>query len=62
LGDSTLFARVDEVFASWQLMTPVLEHFALSSTKKPAEYTSGTWGPKEADELLKTDGRKWRLL
>ena len=23
-------------------------------------YASGTWGPKEADELLERDGRRWR--
>jgi len=25
-----------------------------------ATYESGSWGPKEADELLERDGRKWR--
>jgi glucose-6-phosphate 1-dehydrogenase len=24
------------------------------------KYAAGTWGPKEADELLAKDGRYWR--
>jgi glucose-6-phosphate 1-dehydrogenase len=23
-------------------------------------YPAGAWGPKEADDLLQRDGRKWR--
>jgi len=62
LGDNTLFARVDEVLTSWQLMTPVLESWAPLKGEELPSYASGSWGPKKADLLLKTDGRKWRLL
>ncbi len=62
LGDNTLFAREDEVFASWQILSPVLEHWATLGDKDLSFYPCGSWGPKEADELLKNDGRKWRLL
>jgi len=27
---------------------------------KLPKYAAGTWGPKEADELLNRDGRYWR--
>jgi glucose-6-phosphate 1-dehydrogenase len=27
-----------------------------------AEYVAGTWGPKEADDLLHEDGNSWRRL
>jgi glucose-6-phosphate 1-dehydrogenase len=62
LGDNTLFAREDEVFNSWKLLTPVLEHWAQNPISNFPNYPSGSWGPKEADDLLAKDGRKWRLL
>lgn len=62
LGDNTLFARQDEVFNSWKLLTPVLEHWAHNAPKDFPNYASGSWGPKAADEMIMKDGRKWRLL
>ena len=61
-GDSTLFARVDELLASWKLFTPVLEHWKKTPPKNFPNYSSGTWGPEEADALIERGGRKWRLL
>jgi glucose-6-phosphate 1-dehydrogenase len=61
-GDSTLFARVDEVMASWRLFNPVLEKWAEEKPKNFPNYEAGTWGPEEADRLLEKDGRKWRLI
>lgn len=62
MGDSTLFAREDEVFASWALLSPVLEDWKSGATKEIPNYPSGTWGPEEADALMARDGRKWRIL
>jgi glucose-6-phosphate 1-dehydrogenase len=62
LGDQTLFAHRDGVETTWSLYTPILEAWA---AKKPGvfpNYAAGSWGPECADELLKTDGRKWRRL
>jgi glucose-6-phosphate 1-dehydrogenase len=50
-GDATLFVRADEVEAAWKIFTPLLEH-----GPKVYPYAAGTWGPKEADELLGGDG------
>lgn len=61
-GDSTLFARDDEVLASWELFTPVLEKWHSEKGPHFPNYDSGTWGPHSADELLKEDGREWRRL
>lgn len=58
-GDATLFARTDAVKACWKFVQPVLEH-----KEKPEHlfgYAAGTWGPKEADELLQGDKREWRF-
>ena len=59
VGDATLFIRTDEVEQAWRIVDPVLtawqeQHVPL------ARYDAGTWGPPEADELLRRDGRRWR--
>ncbi len=61
IGDSTLFARADEVLASWKLLTPVLDFWSRSSPIFP-NYAAGSWGPEEADKLLARTGRKWRWI
>ena len=62
MGDSTLFARQDEVFHSWEIFTPLLEHWGKTKEKDFPNYEAGTWGPKAADEMMERDGRKWRLI
>lgn len=47
IGDTSHFARQDEVEAAWAIVDPVL---GLQTT--PYEYTPGTWGPPEADQLI----------
>jgi glucose-6-phosphate 1-dehydrogenase len=61
LGDATLFARHDFVESSWALITPVLEAWARDSGAI-STYEAGEWGPAEADELVASDGRRWRTL
>lgn len=61
-GDSTLFARVDEVLASWKLFDPLIKHWASTPAKNFPNYQAGTWGPPEADALLGRENRQWRLL
>jgi glucose-6-phosphate 1-dehydrogenase len=48
IGDTSLFARQDEVEAAWAVVDPVL-----SVDSVPFEYTQGTWGPKESDDVVK---------
>jgi glucose-6-phosphate 1-dehydrogenase len=62
LGDNTLFARDDEVFNSWKLLTPLIDHWKSAKPQDFPNYPSGTWGPKAADEMLAFDNRKWRLI
>ncbi|WP_420420849.1 glucose-6-phosphate dehydrogenase [Simkania sp.] len=61
-GDSTLFARQDEVFHSWKFFTPILEHWANTKPKDFPNYPCGSWGPQSAEEMIARDGRKWRLI
>jgi glucose-6-phosphate 1-dehydrogenase len=59
LGDSTLFARRDEVETAWAWLDPLLNAWA-SRPGGPDAYAAGTWGPRSADELIERDGRQWR--
>ena len=59
LGDSTLFARRDEVETAWEWLDPLLKTWA-ANPQAPDPYASGTWGPSAADDLIERDGRKWR--
>jgi glucose-6-phosphate 1-dehydrogenase len=46
-GDARLFVRADGVEAAWRIVEPVLQQ------QTPLYiYEPGTWGPKEADDLL----------
>ena len=58
LGDPTLFIRADEAEGAWGILDPVMRRWA--EEKKVELYPAGTWGPEEADELLRRDGREWR--
>ena len=60
-GDHTLFARRDGDEQAWGLVSPILEAWASGREPLP-EYDPGSAGPKEADQLLKRDGRRWRPL
>jgi glucose-6-phosphate 1-dehydrogenase len=57
-GDSTLFTRWDEVDFSWRYVDNILKVWRQSSEGLPI-YESGSWGPKESDELLARKGHKW---
>jgi glucose-6-phosphate 1-dehydrogenase len=59
LGDSTLFARRDEVETAWAWLDPLLNAWA-NDGRAPEPYPAGTWGPEAADTLIERDGRKWR--
>ncbi|HEX7897982.1 MAG TPA: glucose-6-phosphate dehydrogenase, partial [Planctomycetota bacterium] len=56
-GDATLFARRDADEQAWAVVDPIL-----SSKDEPAIYERGAAGPKEADDFIKRDGRRWRPL
>jgi glucose-6-phosphate 1-dehydrogenase len=52
-GNAMLFVRGDGVEAAWRIVEPVLQH-----GKPLYMYEPGSWGPKEADDLLDHD-RGW---
>jgi glucose-6-phosphate 1-dehydrogenase len=48
IGDTSHFAREDEVEAAWAIVDPVLQ-----GLPPPIEYLPGSWGPPQAEKLLR---------
>ena len=51
VGDGALFTREDAVEAAWAVVDPVLKNH-----QRTRSYRRGTWGPREADAIITTDG------
>jgi glucose-6-phosphate 1-dehydrogenase len=62
IGDATLFQRADMVEAGWSVVDPILDVWTALPPRKFPNYAAGTWGPKDADELLERDERQWRTI
>lgn len=60
LGESTLFARSDEVAKSWEIFSPLLKYWEENPPTDFPNYKSGSWGPEAAEEMMKNDS--WRIL
>jgi glucose-6-phosphate 1-dehydrogenase len=50
-GDGALFTRENAVEAAWAVVDPVLKNH-----HRARPYKRGTWGPKEADAIIASDG------
>jgi len=61
VGDQTLFTRQDDVEIAWQLLTPLLDAWQ-NDDSAPYEYPAGSDSFPEVDNLIESDGRKWRKL
>lgn len=53
-GNQTFFADAEEIETAWKFVDKLIE---VRGT--PHEYKPGTWGPKQAEDLIKEDGREW---
>ena len=49
-GDTSLFAREDNVEAAWRVVDPILR-----DVTPVYEYEPNTWGPAEADRIIEGD-------
>jgi glucose-6-phosphate 1-dehydrogenase len=54
MGDRTLFTRADGIERTWELVQPILD-----DPPEVLPYPKGSWGPKEADELIAP--HRWHL-
>jgi len=64
VGDASLFARTDSVEMSWQFIEPVLSTWARAKgdVQSFPNYSAGSSGPEQADELIASTGHMWRRL
>jgi glucose-6-phosphate 1-dehydrogenase len=60
-GDQTLFTRSDWIYEAWSIVDPLLKYSETQAAQDLPLYAAGTWGPKEAEELLARDGRAWHI-
>ena len=58
IGDSTLFARRDEVEEAWRIVDSIIAGWREAEVL-PLPYDAGGWGPSQADRILGPD-REWR--
>jgi glucose-6-phosphate 1-dehydrogenase len=58
LGEPSLFPVNEEVELAWEVLDPVLDHWA--EVGKPDPYEAGTWGPASAFDMLRRTDREWR--
>lgn len=59
-GDSTLFARDDEVETAWKFIDPILNAWNNNKKIKLYGYPAGTWGPESANSIIEGCGLDWR--
>jgi len=48
------------VEAGWSVVAPILDVWQALTPRNFPNYAAGSLGPKEADELIERDGRRWR--
>ncbi|MCX8035974.1 MAG: glucose-6-phosphate dehydrogenase [Candidatus Sumerlaeia bacterium] len=58
-GKPALFWRADSVEAAWRAVAPLIETRPEDLADRFPNYDPGTWGPPEADALIRRDGRRW---
>ena len=59
-GDSTLYARIDAVLAAWKFIAPIQNAWKNNPDIPVYGYPAGSWGPKEADDLIEGLEISWR--
>lgn len=60
-GDSSLFARSDEIENAWKLIDPIIQAWEQREDLVPAQYERGSWGPSQAMQLIGQSGRQWQM-
>ena len=59
LADASLFARADEVEAAWRVGDPIINAGKEQDAPRLLAYEPGLWGPDEAAEWMRAQGREW---
>lgn len=58
-GRQTRLWRADAVEAAWRAVEPLLATPAADLAQRFPNYAPGSWGPRQAEDLLRRDGRRW---
>ncbi len=58
-GDASLFSRSDLVETAWKIVQPILDVWKDHKAEDFPNYPFGSWGPKEAFNLLKPNHGRW---
>ncbi len=58
-GDAALFARSDEIEHAWKLVDGLLRPWEAMKMPPLHVYPQGSWGPQQAEMLIREDGHKW---
>jgi glucose-6-phosphate 1-dehydrogenase len=61
-GDQTLFARADWIDNAWSIIDPIAGRASSSTPPGLPGYSAGSWGPPEADHLIRESGKTWRQI
>jgi len=61
IGDATLFQRADMVEAGWHVVAPILDVWKSLPPRNFPNYSAGSNGPREADELVERHARYGRV-
>jgi glucose-6-phosphate 1-dehydrogenase len=62
LGDQTFFATGKGFQVTWRFVQAILEVWKKESQPKFPNYQAGSWGPDEANTLIRKDGREWLII
>src|SRR4029077_11386356 len=58
-GDSTLFPSDTFVHKSWEFIQGILDAWKDNARVPMRDYPAGSWGPDDADRLIRADGFEW---
>lgn len=61
-GDMSLFLRSDQIEISWGIIDPILQGWEQSGEPPLERYAVGSWGPREADDMIGRAGTSWRIV
>jgi glucose-6-phosphate 1-dehydrogenase len=60
-GDSTFFARADEVESAWKIVDPVIKKWEAEKPTDFPNYKAASSGPATAEAFINRDARRWYL-
>ncbi len=60
-GDQTLFPHSEWIYKSWQIIDPIIKKWESAPWLDFPNYKAGTWGPREAEKLIKRDSHEWNV-